>query len=98
MLIIVAFVLLLLLPSPWNLLAFGVAGLLGVVELLFWNRTVRNRRKQVGAGTLLGRTATVVFAVSSRGAGPARRRDLGCTQHGGNRRVRTRSESSGVIV
>jgi hypothetical protein len=26
MLIVVAFVLLLLLPSPWNLLAFGVAG------------------------------------------------------------------------
>ena len=67
MLIIVAFVLLLLLPSPWNLLAFGVAGLLGVVELLIWNRTVRNRRKQVGAGTLIGRTATVVSACRPEG-------------------------------
>jgi membrane protein implicated in regulation of membrane protease activity len=60
MLIIVAFVLLLLLPSPWNLVAFVVAGLLGIVELLTWNRTVRHRRKAVGAGTLIGRNATVV--------------------------------------
>jgi len=44
MLIIVSLVLLLVLPSPWNLLGFGVAGLLGVVELFFWNRTVRIRR------------------------------------------------------
>jgi membrane protein implicated in regulation of membrane protease activity len=60
MLIIVAFVLLLLLPSPWNMVAFVVAGLLGIVELLAWNRTVRHRRKAVGAGTLIGRNATVV--------------------------------------
>ena len=60
MLIVVAFVLLLLLPSPWNLLAFCVAGLLGLVELFAWNRTVRHRRKQVGAERLIGRTATVI--------------------------------------
>jgi membrane protein implicated in regulation of membrane protease activity len=60
MLIVVAFVLLLLLPSPWNLLAFVVAGLFGLVELFAWNRTVRHRRKQVGAQTLIGRNATVV--------------------------------------
>jgi membrane protein implicated in regulation of membrane protease activity len=60
MLIIVALVLLIVLPWPWNLVGFGVAGLLGVIELFFWNRTVRNRRKEVGAGTLIGRTAMVV--------------------------------------
>jgi membrane protein implicated in regulation of membrane protease activity len=60
MLIIVAFALLLFLPSPWNLVAFVVVGLLGLVELFAWNRTVRHRRKQVGAGTLIGRNATVV--------------------------------------
>ena len=67
MLIIVAFALLLFLPSPWNLVAFGVAGLLGIGELFFWNRTVRDRRKQVGAGTLIGRTATVVSPFLPRG-------------------------------
>ena len=78
MLIIVAFVLLLLLPSPWQLwdwktsvnhdtieprgldLYAEACARASVVELFFWNRTVRNRRKQVGAGTLIGRTATVV--------------------------------------
>jgi membrane protein implicated in regulation of membrane protease activity len=60
MLIVVAFALLLFLPSPWNLLAFAVVGLLGIVELFAWNRTVRHRRKQVGAGTLIGRNAIVV--------------------------------------
>ena len=67
MLIIVAFALLLFLPSPWNLVGFGVAGLLGIVELFLWNRTVRGRRKQVGAGTLIGRTATVVSPFSPEG-------------------------------
>jgi membrane protein implicated in regulation of membrane protease activity len=59
-LIVVAFVLLLLLSSPWNLLAFGIAGILGIGELFAWNRTVRHRRKQVGAQTLIGRIAIVV--------------------------------------
>ena len=67
MLIIVAFALLLFLPSPWNLVGFAVAGLLGLVELFLWNRTVRGRRKQVGAGTLIGRTATVVSPFSPEG-------------------------------
>ena len=60
MLIIVAFVLLLLLPSPWNLIAFLVTVPLCIVELLVWNRTVRHRKKAVGAQTLIGRSAVVV--------------------------------------
>ena len=60
MLIVVAFALLVFLPSPWNLVAFGVVGLLGIVELFAWNRTVRHCRKEVGAQTLIGREATVV--------------------------------------
>ena len=60
MLIIVAFVLLLFLPSPWNLVAFLVTVPLGIVELLVWNRTVRHRKKAVGAQTLIGRSAVVV--------------------------------------
>ena len=67
MLIVVAFVLLVLLPSPWNLLGFGVAGLLGIIELFAWNRTVRHRRKQVGAQTLTGRNAIVVSPCRPQG-------------------------------
>lgn len=59
MLIILAIALLLLLPSPWSFVGFlGVFGL-WLVELLLWNRTVKHRRKVVGAQTLIGREAVV---------------------------------------
>lgn len=59
MLIILAFILLFLLPSPWNLVGFLVALPLWFIELLAWNRTVRHRRRVVGAQTLIGKDATV---------------------------------------
>jgi membrane-bound serine protease (ClpP class) len=59
MLIILAVVLLLLLPSPWNVIAFLVIVPIWVLELFGWNRTVKNRRKAVGAETLIGREAVV---------------------------------------
>jgi membrane protein implicated in regulation of membrane protease activity len=59
MLIILAVVLLLVLSSPWNLIAFLVIVPLWVLELFGWNRTVKHRRKAVGAETLIGREAVV---------------------------------------
>jgi membrane protein implicated in regulation of membrane protease activity len=58
--LIVAIVLLVVLPSPWRFVAFGLSFTLFLGELAFWNRTVRGRRAQVGTVTLLGQTATVV--------------------------------------
>jgi membrane-bound serine protease (ClpP class) len=58
-LIILAFILLFLLPSPWSWIGFLVALVLWFVELLAWNRTVRHRRRVVGAQTLIGKDATV---------------------------------------
>jgi membrane protein implicated in regulation of membrane protease activity len=58
-LIFLAVALLFLLPSPWNLVGFLVVLPLWVAELFGWNRTVKNRRKVVGAQTLIGREATV---------------------------------------
>jgi len=58
-LIILAFILLFLLPSPWNLIGFLVAIPLWFVELLAWNRTVKHRRRAVGVQTLIGKDATV---------------------------------------
>jgi membrane protein implicated in regulation of membrane protease activity len=60
--LIVAFVLLFVLPTPWNVVGFAVSlvGFLG--ELSLWYRTVRHRRVEVGAETLIGQTATVVSA------------------------------------
>jgi membrane protein implicated in regulation of membrane protease activity len=58
-LIILAFILLFLLPSPWNLVGFLIALPLWFIELLAWNRTVKHRRRVVGAQTLIGKDATV---------------------------------------
>jgi membrane protein implicated in regulation of membrane protease activity len=66
-LILVAIVLLLVLPSPWNLIAFLVLLPLWVLELLAWNRTVKHHRRVVGAETLLGREAVVIAGCWPRG-------------------------------
>lgn len=59
MLIILAIALLLLLPSPWSFVGFFGVFALWLVELGLWNRTVRHRRKVVGAQTLIGKDAVV---------------------------------------
>jgi membrane-bound serine protease (ClpP class) len=59
MLIIVAVVLLLFLPGPWNIVTFVIVTLLWFVELFGWSRTVKNRRRVVGVETLIGKTAVV---------------------------------------
>lgn len=57
-----ALVLLLVLGSPWGIAAVVVGGVLFLGELVFWNRTVRGRKPQVGAATLIGTSAKVVTA------------------------------------
>jgi membrane-bound serine protease (ClpP class) len=59
MLIFLAIALLLLLSSPWNLIAFLVLLPVWVLELFGWNRTTKRYRKSVGADTLIGREAVV---------------------------------------
>lgn len=67
MLIIVAIVLLLFLPSPWDVISFVVVMLLWFVELYGWSRTVRHQRRAVGAETLIGRVAVVSTACRPSG-------------------------------
>ena len=67
MLIFLAVLLLLLLPWPWNLIAFLVIVPLWVLELFGWNRKVKNRRKAVGAETLIGKQAVVTADCRPKG-------------------------------
>ena len=60
MFFIVALALLLVLPSPWNIVGCAVSLLLASGEVAFWNRRVKGRRVQAGAETLIGLTATVI--------------------------------------
>jgi membrane protein implicated in regulation of membrane protease activity len=54
--------LLLVLPSPWGLIAFLVCLVLGCFEAGYWWRRVRGNRVEVGAETLIGKPASVVVA------------------------------------
>lgn len=62
MLLIAGFVLLFLLPTPWNLVAFLAGLLLWLGEVFIIWRLVRRKQVQAGAETLVGRTATVIVA------------------------------------
>ena len=60
MFLIAALVLLLVLPSPWDLVGFAISLVLFLGEVFFWHRKVRGQRKAVGAQQLIGAAATVV--------------------------------------
>src|SRR6185312_14928655 len=59
LLIILAIVLFLVLPDPWDVIAFAAGLVLGAVEVFLWWRTVRGRRVQTGAEALIGAQARV---------------------------------------
>jgi membrane-bound serine protease (ClpP class) len=58
--LVVAFVLLLFLPWPWNLVGALVGGGLFAVEVMYWNRRMRERRVQTGVENLVGAVGEVV--------------------------------------
>jgi len=53
-------VLLIFVPPPWNVVSATACLVLFCGELFFWNRTMRGRRKVVGAQTLVGQEAEVI--------------------------------------
>jgi membrane protein implicated in regulation of membrane protease activity len=61
MFLLVAFVVLLFLPSPWNFVAFALSLILFAFEVGYWQRVVRRYRVRSGAETLIGSRGTVVL-------------------------------------
>jgi membrane-bound serine protease (ClpP class) len=59
MLIALGIILLIVLPDPWDVVVGTVCLVLGLGELFLWNRSVRKRRKVVGAQTLVGKRGEV---------------------------------------
>jgi membrane-bound serine protease (ClpP class) len=57
---VVAILLLIFLPSPWNFVGFVVSLVLFGGEVLFWNRRVRGQRVRSGVDTLVGETGIVL--------------------------------------
>ena len=57
---LVAIVLLIVVPSPWKIVAFAIGLALFIGELLFWNWRVRGQRVKTGVATMVGKTGTVL--------------------------------------
>jgi membrane protein implicated in regulation of membrane protease activity len=66
-LLIVGLVLLFVLSSPWNLVAFLACFVLWLGEVFAIWRHTRTKEVQAGAETLVGRTATVIAACKPLG-------------------------------
>jgi membrane-bound serine protease (ClpP class) len=67
MLLIGGLIALLLLGTPWGLVALVAALCLEVGEYFAWKRFLRRYRLRSGPETLVGRTATVVDAIDPAG-------------------------------
>jgi membrane protein implicated in regulation of membrane protease activity len=59
MLFLLALLLLLILPSPWGLVALLACAVFGVGEVAYWQRRMRGQRVQTGAENLVGATGEV---------------------------------------
>lgn len=59
MLIILALILLFVLPHPWNIIVAAIVAVVWFGELYLWNRTVRGKKRVVGAQTLVGMVGEV---------------------------------------
>jgi membrane-bound serine protease (ClpP class) len=66
-LLVLAFVSLLFLPSPWGFVAVGAAAVVEVGEVYFWIRFLRRYRITTGAEGLVGELAEVVEACDPGG-------------------------------
>jgi membrane protein implicated in regulation of membrane protease activity len=59
-LIIIALIILLVLPSPWNVIVFAITFVLGIGEIAYWNRTVKGRAVRAGSETLIGSNGVAI--------------------------------------
>ncbi len=62
MFLLFALVLLLVLPSPWDVVSFLVLLVLFVLEIAYWRNKVKDRRLQTGAETMIGSRVKVLVA------------------------------------
>ncbi len=67
MFLVIAFALLLVLPSPWNVVGAIASGALFVLEITFWQHRVRGQKVQTGAEKLVGATGEVTEPLSPMG-------------------------------
>jgi membrane-bound serine protease (ClpP class) len=67
MFLLLAVLLLIFLPSPWNVVGAIASGALGLVEVLYWQRRMRGEKVQTGVENLVGATGTVTTPLAPSG-------------------------------
>jgi membrane-bound serine protease (ClpP class) len=67
MFLLLGLVLLIFLPSPWNLVGAFVSLVLFLGEVMFWQRRTRGRKVQTGSESLVGATGVVTRALDPSG-------------------------------
>jgi membrane-bound serine protease (ClpP class) len=67
MFLLVALVLLLFLPSPWNLVGALASGVLFGLEVAYWQRWMRRRKVQTGVEDLVGSIGEVTEPLAPTG-------------------------------
>jgi membrane protein implicated in regulation of membrane protease activity len=59
MFLLLALVLLIFLPSPWNIVGALASGFFGILEVAYWQRRMRERKVQTGVENLIGSVGEV---------------------------------------
>ena len=67
MLLLLALVLLIAVPSPWNVIGALATGALGVVEVAYWQRRMRRVKVQTGVENLVGATGEAAERLAPSG-------------------------------
>jgi len=67
MFLLLALLLLIFLPSPWNVIGGLASGVLGVLEVVYWQRRMRREKVQTGVENLVGATGEVTERLDPSG-------------------------------
>jgi membrane-bound ClpP family serine protease len=67
MFLLLALLLLIFVPSPWNVIGAIASGALGVVEVGYWQRHMRREKVQTGVENLVGATGEAAERLAPSG-------------------------------
>jgi len=67
MFLALALLLVIVLPSPWNVIGGLASAVLGSFEVAFWQRRVRRQKVQTGVENLIGATGEVIDPLDPSG-------------------------------
>ena len=67
MFFVLALLLFIFLPSPWDVIGGLVSGVLGIFEVIYWQRRMRREKVQTGVENLVGATGEAIERLAPSG-------------------------------